>query len=186
MFITTKTAISLVLPVNRSHIEFPKKQARFRACFFYRISTNKKRGREIPASFSEPAPVFLLNGAEDEVRTRDPQLGMLNFTTDFVKLRFFQHQKWRIFFVGRKPSATIRTRKEIRAIVTDEMQSIIDHWGNLPLPDSYIFPVLKGDEDAVTICNLPRAIHKRMAMIGEQLGIGNISTNTSGTVSQPY
>lgn len=102
---------------------------------------------------------------------------------DFVKLKFSNIENGEIFFVRQKTERTIRTRKEIRANVTDEMQAIIDHWGNTPLPDNYIFPILKGDEDAVTAKKktqyLTRAINKRMAYIGKELKIGNISTYTA-------
>lgn len=66
---------------------------------------------------------------------------------DFVKLKFSNIENGEIFFVPQKTERTIRTRKEIRAIVTDEMQAIIDRWGNPPRPDSYIFPILKGEEE---------------------------------------
>lgn len=102
---------------------------------------------------------------------------------DFVKLKYSNIQNGEIFFVRQKTERTIRTRKEIRAIVTEEMQAIINRWGNPPRLNSYIFPVLNGHEDAVTTKKktqyLTRAINKRMAMIGKKLEIGNISTYTA-------
>lgn len=102
---------------------------------------------------------------------------------DFVKLKFSNIENGEIFFVRQKTERTTRSRKEIRAIVTDEMQAIIDRWGNSPLPDNYIFPILKGNEDAVTAKKktqyLTRAINKRMAEIGKKLENGNISTYTA-------
>jgi hypothetical protein len=63
------------------------------------------------------------------------------------------------------------------------MQRIIDSWGNPPTPDSYIFPVLVGNESALVQKRktqyLTRAINKRMAAVGEKLGIGHISTYTA-------
>lgn len=102
---------------------------------------------------------------------------------DFVKLRYKDIENGEIFFIRQKTEHTSRTRKEIRAIVSEPMQRIIDQWGNTPAPDSYIFPILTGSEDAVTAKKktqyLTRAINRRMAAIGEQLGIGNISTYTA-------
>ena len=63
------------------------------------------------------------------------------------------------------------------------MQAIIDRWGNTPAPNNFIFPILDGSEDAAhshakTIA-ATGLINKRMRMIGERLGIGNISTYTA-------
>jgi integrase len=102
---------------------------------------------------------------------------------DFVKLKFANIEDGEIYFVRQKTERTNRMRREIRAIVTPEMQAILDRWGNPPSPDSYIFPILKGGEDAVTAKKktqyTTRAINKRMAAIGEQLGISHISTYTA-------
>ncbi len=102
---------------------------------------------------------------------------------DFVKLKYANIEDGEIYFVRQKTERTNRMRREIRAIITPEMQAIIDHWGNPPAPDSYIFPILKGGEDAVTVKKktqyTTRAINKRMAEIGEQLGINHISTYTA-------
>lgn len=102
---------------------------------------------------------------------------------DFVKLKYANIEDGEIYFVRQKTERTNRMRREIRAIVTPEMQAIIDRWGNPPVPDSYIFPVLKGDEDAMTVKKktqyTTRAINKRMAEIGKQLGVSHISTYTA-------
>ena len=102
---------------------------------------------------------------------------------DFVKLRFRDIVNGEICFVRQKTEHTARTRKEIRVIVTDRMQAIIDRWGKPPAPDRFIFPVLDGSEDAMRrklkTQFLTRAINKRMKEVGEQLGIGSISTYTA-------
>ena len=102
---------------------------------------------------------------------------------DFVRLRFRDIVNGEICFVRQKTARTTRTRKEIRVVVTDRMLAIIDRWGNPPAPDRFIFPVLDGSEDAMRrklkTQYLTRAINKRMATIGEALGIGNISTYTA-------
>ena len=102
---------------------------------------------------------------------------------DFVRLRFRDIVNGEICFVRQKTARTTRTRKEIRVVVTDRMLAIIDRWGNPPAPYRFIFPVLDGAEDAMRqklkTQYLTRAINKRMATIGEDLGIGNISTYTA-------
>ncbi len=102
---------------------------------------------------------------------------------DFVRLRFRDIVNGEICFVRQKTARTTRTRKEIRVVVTDRMLAIIDRWGNPPAPDRFIFPVLDGSEDAMRqklkTQYFTRAVNKRMATIGEDLGIGNISTYTA-------
>lgn len=102
---------------------------------------------------------------------------------DFVRLRFRDIVNGEICFVRQKTARTTRTRKEIRVVVTDRMLAIIDRWGNPPAPDRFIFPVLDGSEDAMRqklkTQYFTRAVNKRMAIIGEDLGIGNISTYTA-------
>ena len=34
-------------------------------------------------------------------------------------------------------------------VVSSQLQTIIDKWGNKPLPDNYIFPYMKGHETAI-------------------------------------
>ncbi len=99
---------------------------------------------------------------------------------DFVKLKYKDIVDGEICYVRQKTERTTSTVTEIRAIVTEPMQAIIDKRGNPKSPDSYIFPILTEKEDAYTQKQkskyLTRAINKRMAAIGETLGTGNIST----------
>lgn len=102
---------------------------------------------------------------------------------DFVKLRYRDIVDGEICFVRQKTERTTRTRKEIRVVIVPQMQAIINRWGNPPLRNNFIFPVLDGSEDALR-CKfktqfLTRAINKRMHTIGEALGVGNISTYTA-------
>lgn len=102
---------------------------------------------------------------------------------DFVRLRYRDIVNGEICFLRQKTEYTTHTRKEIRVIVVDRMRAIIDRWGNPPSPDNFVFPVLDGTEDAMRqklkTQYLTRAINKRMAAIGEALGIGRISTYTA-------
>lgn len=102
---------------------------------------------------------------------------------DFVKLRYRDIVNGEICFVRQKTERTTKVRKEIRAIVTEQMQNIIDRWGTHPRPDAFIFGILDGSEDPLRQMHktqyLTRAINKHMAEVGERLGIGHISTYTA-------
>ncbi len=102
---------------------------------------------------------------------------------DFVKLKFRDIVSGEICFVRQKTERTTKTRKEIRVVVTERMQEIINKRGNEPAPDQFIFPIINGKEDALALKHktqyLIRAINKRMMGIGKQLGIGSISTYTA-------
>lgn len=102
---------------------------------------------------------------------------------DFVKLRYRDIVDGEICFVRQKTERTTKTRKEIRVIISEPMQAIIDRWGNPHKPDNFIFPVLTGKEDAIEQKHktqyLTRAINRRMASVGKSLGIEHISTYTA-------
>lgn len=103
---------------------------------------------------------------------------------DFVKLRYRDIVDGEICFVRQKTERTTKTRKEIQVIVSEPMQKIIDRWGNKDRRQgNFIFPVLTGMETALERKRktqyLTKAINKRMAAIGEALGIDHISTYTA-------
>lgn len=102
---------------------------------------------------------------------------------DFVKLRYRDIVNGEICFVRQKTERTTKIRKEIQVVVAERMQAIINRWGNPSRPDSFIFPILDGQEDAMRrkmkTLYITRAINKRMKEVGERLGIGNISTYTA-------
>lgn len=102
---------------------------------------------------------------------------------DFVRLKFSNIINGEIYFTRQKTERTTRTRQEICAVVTPEMQEIIAKWGNPQEADNYIFPILDGSEDAMRLKRktqyATRAINKHMAIIGKALGLGNISTYTA-------
>lgn len=104
-------------------------------------------------------------------------------TADLVKLKYKNIVDGEICFVRQKTERTTKTIKEIRAIVTPEMQAIIARWGNDRRPDHYIFPCITGTEDALKqklmTKDLTKRINKRMKFIGDTLGIDGISTYTA-------
>ena len=102
---------------------------------------------------------------------------------DFVRLRYRDIIDGEICFVRQKTERTTKTRKEIHVTVAEQMQAIIDRWGNHPAPDSYIFHILDGGESAVErkrkTLAATCAINDRMRIIGTALGFGNITTYTA-------
>ncbi|WP_320052635.1 site-specific integrase [uncultured Acetobacteroides sp.] len=102
---------------------------------------------------------------------------------DLIKLRFSDIINGEICFVRQKTARTTKSRKEIRIIVTDEIQRIIDRWGNAPSKDNYLFSFLKGKESPIERKSILEdvivRINKRMKLIGEELGIGKITTYTA-------
>ena len=102
---------------------------------------------------------------------------------DFVQLKYRDIVDGEICFIRQKTKRTTKTQKEIKVVLTEPMQRIIDKWGNHYNPNSYIFPALDGKEDAERTKRktkyLTRAINKRMAAIAKELNIGHISTYTA-------
>ena len=99
---------------------------------------------------------------------------------DLVKLKYCNIQDGEICFVRQKTERTAKNVKEIRALITPEMEAIIKKWGNKPSADNFIFPYLVGIEDAhkrkIVTKDLTRRINKRMKVIGKALGIGDVTT----------
>lgn len=102
---------------------------------------------------------------------------------DLALLRYKNIVGGEIRFVRQKTAHTTRKRKEIVVVVGEQMQRIIDKWGNPPHSNAYIFPILSGGESPerqrVLVKNATRAINQRMAKVGKALGLGNISTYTA-------
>lgn len=102
---------------------------------------------------------------------------------DLIKLKYSNIVDGEICFVRQKTERTAKKRREIRAIITEEMHRIIERWGNRPSEDSYLFPFLSGGESATELKtktqNLTRRINWHMNCIGKTLQIGNISTYTA-------
>jgi integrase len=70
---------------------------------------------------------------------------------------------------------------KIRAMIAEEMREIIDRWGNTDKrPNAYLFDYLKPKmspfEERMIIQNLTHCINKKMKTIGQDLGIGDITT----------
>ena len=102
---------------------------------------------------------------------------------DLVKLKYKNIKDGEICFIRQKTERTTKTRKEIRATLSGEVQNLINKWGNKLQPENYIFPYLKGKEDAEKVKqitkDLTKRINRKMKAIGQELGIGDITTYTA-------
>lgn len=102
---------------------------------------------------------------------------------DFIKLKYTNIIDGEICFVRQKTEHTTKKRKEIRVVITDEMDAILHRWGNPASGNNYLFPFLDGTETAMELKiktqNLTRRINWHMHIVGKALGIGKISTYTA-------
>jgi integrase len=107
----------------------------------------------------------------------------VNFA-DMLKFKYSNIQNGEIYFLRSKTIRTSKVKRELQAVITPEMQAIIDRWGNKDRnPDSYIFDYLKGNEtplqEKTILLEVIRRCNKRMKKIGEAVGINGISTYTA-------
>jgi integrase len=107
----------------------------------------------------------------------------INFA-DMLTLKYSNIHNGEICFLRAKTSRTAKLKKEVCAILTPEIQSIIDRWGNKDRkPDSYIFGYLSGNETPIEkkdiIKSIVKLCNKRLKKIGAMLGIEGISTYTA-------
>lgn len=102
---------------------------------------------------------------------------------DLIKLKYSNIVDGEICFVRQKTERTTKKRKEIRAVITEEMYTILQRWGNPASENDYLFPFLNGKETPMELKvktqNLTRRINWHMNIIGKALGIGKISTYTA-------
>lgn len=151
----------------------------------YEIKTGE--GRKKALTLEQIAQILKYEDGKDTERYRDIWFFMylcngIN-TADLVRLKYKNIVDGEICYVRQKTANTTNTIKEIKAIITPEMQKIIDRWGNPPNPDSLIFPLLKPTDDPLMhkkrTKDLTKRINEHMKVIGEKLGIDGISTYTA-------
>jgi integrase len=107
----------------------------------------------------------------------------INFA-DLVTLKYSNIQNGEIYFTRSKTINTAKVKKEICALVTPEMQMIMDRWGNPDKhPNSYIFGFLKGNETPIQVKTKIRDVisccNKYLRKIGKAIGIEGLSTYTA-------
>jgi integrase len=107
----------------------------------------------------------------------------INFA-DLLTLKYSNIRNGEICFLRAKTARTSKVKKEVNAVITPEMQTIIDKWGTKPQSqDNYILPYLTGKETPMEEKNVVRSItrlcNKRLKRIGKAVGIDGISTYTA-------
>lgn len=107
----------------------------------------------------------------------------INFA-DLITLKHSNIQNSEIYFIRAKTIKTSKVKREICAVVTPEIQAIIDRWGNPDKnSDSYIFNFLKGGETPMQIKKRVRDVisncNRRLRKIGKTLNIEGLSTYTA-------
>ena len=146
----------------------------------------KGEGRKIALNMQQIKAVIQFDdGNETTRRYRDLFIfsylcNGINFG-DMLQLKFHNIVGDEICFYRQKTIRTSNVKKEIQAIVTPLMQSIIGRWGNPDRnPDCFIFPYLTGNEDPykkkMIIHDVIRRTNKRLKVIGEAIGVEGLST----------
>ena len=150
----------------------------------YQIRTGE--GRKLALTMQQiKAVVTFSDGSETTERYRD--LWFFSYLTnginfsDILRLRYSNIVGDEIYFYRQKTIRTSKVKKEIQAIITPQMQSIIDRWGNpVREPESFIFPYLTGDENPMQakkkIADIIRRANRRLKIIGAAVGIEGLST----------
>ena len=103
---------------------------------------------------------------------------------DICNLKFENIKRGNIEFYRQKTLAKSKFKKAVVAFITPEMQKIINKWGNKNRSTTgYIFPILNGSESSLehraAVKSATRSINHHMGKIGENIGVGNITTYTA-------
>ena len=103
----------------------------------------------------------------------------INFA-DMLMLKYSNIFNGEIRFHRAKTLRTTKCKKEIRALITPEMQSIIEGWGNPNLSGNFIFKYLKGGETPLKqnliIKNVIKRCNNKLRQIAKKLKIERLST----------
>lgn len=177
-------AIRAILNVARKSGELRETQYPF-GKGKYEIRTGESR--KLALSLGQIAQIMQYRDGLDTERFRDIWFFMylcngIN-TADLVRLRYRDIVGGEICYVRQKTARTTNTIKEIRAVITPEMQNIIDRWGNPHLPDNLIFPLIRPTNDPLVhkkrTKDLTKRINQHMKIIGKSIGVEQISTYTA-------
>lgn len=99
---------------------------------------------------------------------------------DLINLKYSNITDGEILFVREKTKRTTKNTKFIRATVTDDMQQIIDRWGNEPLPDNYIFNLVEHTTNPELAMSrkgwFTKKFNQHLKMIGATIGVDNLTS----------
>jgi len=107
----------------------------------------------------------------------------INFA-DLITLKYSNIQNNEIYFIRAKTINTAKVKKEICALITPEMQTIMDKWGNPDKsPNAYIFNFLTSNETPMQIKTRIRDVvsncNRHLRKIGKAIDIEGLSTYTA-------
>ena len=150
----------------------------------YRIKTGE--GRKLALSMQHiKAVVSFSDGSEATERYRDLWFfsylcNGINFA-DILRLKYSNIVGDEICFFRQKTIRTSKVKREIQAIITPEMQAIIERWGNQDKrPCAFIFPYLTGDETPLEVnkkvSDVTRRVNRKLKVIGSAVGIEGLTT----------
>jgi len=142
-------------------------------------------GRKLALTLPQINQVFDYPMAPDDEKWR--ALWVFSFycnginMADLLRLKFKNIDNDEIAWYRQKTIKMEKKKKKIRAIIGEEMQEIIDKFGNKNhTPETYIFPYLtpgmKPTDERDRIKNITRAINGKMGKIGKAFGIEGLST----------
>lgn len=103
---------------------------------------------------------------------------------DICKLKYSNIIDGELVFLRHKTIYTSKKKKFIQALITLEVQNIINKWGNSDsINENYVFPFLIGisdlEKEKAKVKIVTKSINKCMKVIGEKTKIGKISTYTA-------
>jgi integrase len=104
----------------------------------------------------------------------------INFN-DMLQLKYENIKNDTISWYRGKTINTSEVKEKIEAVVTPEMASLIDKYGNSDKsPNNFIFPYLKGDESPMQrkkiVKDVTKRTNKRLKIIGDAVGIKGLTT----------
>lgn len=149
-----------------------------------------KRKYQVPASKNikkaltlEDMEKIFLYEPKNEGEARSKDLFLFSYLchginiTDMARMKYRQIQKDRITFVRAKTERTTRQNlKAIEVLITPEVQSIIDRWGNKPVhQNAYVFPILSDglsfEKEKANIKQATKTINKYIKRIAAAVKI---------------
>lgn len=142
-------------------------------------------GRKISLTTEQLLSVFNFEILPENEKWRD--LWIFSFycngvnLNDLLRLKYKDIEDGEIVWYRAKTIKTDKNKKKIRATITEEMQGILDRYGNTDKrADNYIFPYLNNAKTAVEqrkiVQNVTHTINKKMKVIGTTLGIEFLTT----------
>lgn len=99
---------------------------------------------------------------------------------DLIQLKYENIVDGEMHFIREKTKRTMKTVRPVMAVITMEMQAIIDRWGNEKKPGNYIFNLVKHSKDPEV--NMARKkwftkdFNQHLRIIGAIIGIPNLTS----------